>query len=365
MLEEFLAEQSSAGHRESTGCFTISVAEARRKMVQSGLDTAEKGLLRLVQLGVDSLCSSIDIKLLQEKVQFWFHTPSRGLLDDPTVGEDLQSAVLACMYSGFHYATFTSRGSTWHFDRASIAPAATEPCPEGTIKIELGRKIPAGFWESLRTLLQARTDNYLTFLGHLGFCPIRLEVDGVRPVTEYRTQGSRALELHFKGPASVAHLGVRVPFETSLACVKFDGTAQSVRRMTAKWETFSHFEIPAPASLLPSLDPDENVPGLEASSHLGMCYVSFDELDGGFIDVVQSGVWVGRLHWRFPGNVSGVVTCTGLDTDLSGLALVHNQKAEQRLAYLRAEIQKAATKTMGLPEADSLVLRALRRLFDE
>lgn len=361
MLEDFLAQQRSEGHRDSSGSFTISAAEAKRKLVQSGLDTAERGLLKLVQLGVDSLCQSIDIKLLEEKVQFWFHQPARGLLDDPDIGEDLQCSLLACVYSGFDYAAFTLRGQTYRFDRESISPIAPQRCPEDTIKLELGREAPAGFWASLRALTKARTNDYLTFLGHLGFCPIPLQVDGVRPTTEYRSQGSRALDILLKGPNHLAHLGVRVPFEGVPVGFEFDdqssrGTATSA---VDSWESFARFNKLAPAPVAGASFQEND----KMSSVFGMLYAAMDDINGGFIDVVKSGVHVGRLYWRFPGNVSGVVTAEGLDLDLSGLALVQNRKADELLNCLRTEMQEAAAWALGTRRAPPLVERHLRRLM--
>lgn len=361
MIEEFLARQSAEGERDSSGQFTISAVDARRKLVQSGLDTAEKGLLRLVQLGVDSLCSSLEIKLLESKVQFWFHGPTCGLLNEPSVGEDLQCAILACVYSGFDYATFSTANATWRFDRKSIESTSPQKCPQGSIKVELGRTLATTFWARLRELAQARSNDFITFLSHLGFCPIPLNLDGALPNTEVRWERGRALELYFLGDSSHAHSGVRDPFPTSRGLLRFGGDDYSsvVHQPDLTWDTIARFEK---RGCCPHLGVPEGLNDDSSTSCMGVLYSPLGNHRGGFIDVVSRGVHVGRIPWPFGGHISGVITASDLDLDLSGLALVNNHKITAIQGWLRAEVVLAARKVLNSPHCRPTARLALENL---
>ena len=341
MLEEFLNQQYQDGHKDSQGNFTISDSAARRKMVESGLDTAEKGLLRLVQLGVDSLCQDIKVTILADGVRFHFAYPSRGLLDDPKVGEDLQNAILACVYSGFDYAVFTNFNKSWRFTKKEISRIDRGLEPVGVIIIELLQDSkPKGFWDQMRWLLTTRTQNYLTFLSHLGYCPISLDLDGTKPSTESRTEAGRALEIQLMAPSYLAAQSIKTPFQDSRCVLHFsDDYAKARMENAPTWDTYARFEQFDHILCGPE---HKDVEDLQKPVCLGHLYASLSPYRGGFIDVVSLGVLVGRLAWRGAGSVSGVISLGILDTDLSGLALVHNNKVEVVLDSLQHEVKVAA-----------------------
>lgn len=356
MLEDFLAQQSDEGRLDSEGCFTLEAAAARRKMARSGLDTSEKGLLRLVQLGVDSLCDEIRIHLSSDGVKLYFANPRRGLLDDPAMGEDLQCSILACMYSGFDYATFTLSNAAWRFDRNTIAPVSRVPPPDGCIAVELGRLALSemGFWERLRTSLRARTNEYVTFLSHLGYCPIPLVLDGARPYTEERLVEPRALEMVFHGPPDLRCFGVKAPYGDSRSSYLFPlGQSQPEAQNVENWDTFAKL-YRAGRMLYPGgLDEPD------ASCTLGMVYVGTDWPSGGFLDIVERGVLIGRVPWTGPGWLSGVLSGMTLDTDLSGLNLVQNGKVETLEQSLREEVSLAAQQALAEGRGNRKVSEAL------
>lgn len=342
MLEDFLAQEFAVGSLDSRGSFTISAEQARQKMAQSGLDTRQKGLLKLVQLGVDSLCDSIAIRLDKDEITFIYQDPGRGLLEDRTLSEDLQAALLACVYSGFRHATYETTTLAWRLHKDFIEPVRSRLYREGAVRVVLRRWTPSGFWEKLRHLLADRTEDYTTFLSYLGYCPIPLQLDGARPFTESRSVGTRALDLRLLGPPGLSHSGVRIPFADDAYVVRHSPFAGPPPTEGKAWLTFGlverrvdkrHFRPD-----LPAWSESEGPVG----APLGLLYSPLHVPPGGFIDVVEKGVLVGRLKWPYAGHVSGVLSCLGLDTDLSGLALIENSRATETLAYLRDEIASSA-----------------------
>jgi hypothetical protein len=362
VLEEFLAHQASEGALESRGAFTISASEARRKMSQSGLDSGQKGLLKLVQLGVDSQCASLKVSLGADNITFTYQDPVRGLLDDHYLGEELQSALLACVYSGFAHATFQTDRFAWRLHKEKIEPISDRMESPGAVRVVLRRWQPSGFWDALRHSLAGRTEDYTTFLSHLGYCPIPLELDGARPFTETRTEGARALELRLWGPSGLRHSGVRTPFDDSSYLVRHSEFGGLVPNADKVWTTFGLVEKVAESRFFaPELPAWAEAPGPPLTA-LGLLYTPLDWPQGGLIDVVEKGVLVGRLSWPFEGHVSGVISCLGMDTDLSGLALVHNRKTTEMLDYLGSEVVNAAKLLEGHPETTSTVRERLEGL---
>ncbi len=361
MLEEFLANQTAEGSLDSSGSFTISAEQARRKMAESGLDSSLKGLLKLVQLGVESSCRSIKITLGKDDIAFTFQDPCRGLLEDCTLGEELQGALLACVYSGFAHATYQTETIAWRLHRDRVEPFPAKS-PSGVVRVVLRRWSPSGFWEALRHNLAGRTEDYTKFLSYLGYCPIPLELDGARPVTEDRSMGVRALDLRLRGPGDLRYAGVRLPFGESTCVVRLQDDRTIAPPEYPAWEVFAAVDKLAEKRLFGGALPawtDSQSPG---QADLGLLYSPLDVLPGGIIDVVEKGVLVGRLPWPHQGHLSGVISCLGLDTDLSGLALVHNSKTTDLLAYLRDEVADAAKRLVTHPTVTPTVRERLEAL---
>jgi hypothetical protein len=366
MLDDYLQSQTDEGFHHSKGSFSIRPEEARRKLAESGLKTAEKALLRLVQIGVNSGVGEIAITLGKDSVTFWFRGVKRGLLNHDRITENLRTVLLACLYSGFPRATFSNSAATWKLTRDDFSPTERRPCLPGHVCLILFRKPEGGFWQKFRQNLRKRAGDFKTLHQHVCYSPCTVLIDSIpqRPIAQKPSK--RALELFLMAPDGLSPWGITAPFLMSRS-----GYVLSSRQATAPtripgnktWDCFARLRVTAHRKHF-----DPSLLGWKErafgdSCVLGQLFLPLDRRSGGLIQFVRDGVLVGSVVWPFPGNVCGVVSAVGLDTDISNLSLVQNHKQEQFLHYLRDEIMAAAQRVQPSSVGEPAVEEALRSLL--
>lgn len=362
MLHDYLNSQAQAGRRHSEGSFTIKAEDARRKLSQAGLESAEDSLFRLVQLGIDSNAGETDITIGSDSVTIWFRHVRRGVLYSEVLSEELQTTLLACLHNGFPEAVYSNRKASWEIAADTFRPVQPTKILPDHARILLHRIPDGGFWERLRYNLSSRAQTFRTLETKLRFAPLKVIVDSRVPVPSL-AMSPQVLELDILGPSCLKPWSVKAPTVSKRTYLDYSLGSRvlcpslGVRR---KWTCHIKFRTQATAEFFaPNLlgwmhrDPVH-------SALLGRIWVAPSTKNDGRFRFVRSGVEIGEKSWPFSGCVSGIVSAVGLPTDLSGLSLNEGPALERFFRYLLSEIREATQEIERLHSRDEMVTAYLK-----
>ncbi len=340
-LRNLVEERRGEGSQDSSGDFTLDHGLAVEKMVEYGLDTPEKGLLKLVQLGVRAGAKSVDLRLKRHRLELRLPGLDTSKLELETLDQAAQLdpdhlglALRAALRTGFDDGYLTSDSLAWHLEPGGFI--ACTPIPVGGgIRLVLNRAAPGSFWTRLKRWLRGRCLNHSLLWNSLALCPVPVKLDAVA-VNGSPIKGKCYLELTLTAPRRYEPFGVYGV--TGRSC-RDRWVAGDYSRGHRNWDTLHRQYVGAKPSWF----------GFERSSRwktdpqatcLAHLWVPTAPRAEGRLLLVADGVLVGEHPWPNTIGVSGVVSAEGLDLDLSGLAVIDNSK----LDVLKRRLEKTARK---------------------
>lgn len=310
--------------------FTISREEACRKIAQYGLDTPERALLRLVQLGVASGARRVEIQIDRACVRIHFWKVDRGALFEHEIAEPVRIALLGCLHTGFAGGVFRNPAVEWTLQPevfSTTTPSiGSEPTGNrnlpGQVSIELRRVVPVtGFWKGLFSNLRDRTNEYATLVSHLYHSPVEILVDKLRPSLAIAEEPVDS-RLFLLGPRQLFTEGV-----------------SALRRVESNFRTHQISRAGTAEYFYPT-HPAWNQTQVSTDCILAQLDFGSEGSTEGELQFVKHGVTVGSVGWPFEGKVDGVVSAAGVDLDVSGLNLVRNEKLQRLMMYFRDELAR-------------------------
>lgn len=350
-LEQLLASKRTEGEQLGEGVFKLSAEQALEKLARFGLESAEKGLLRLIQLAYSAGADEFEIVLGRRSVGANFRGVCKTGLDVSDLMGSLRFdssnfalALLSCLHSGFVQALVEGQGSAWRIDGGGAR--AVEPNPElspDELRIRLLREAPSGFWERLRTLVRGRCLDFRYLRNALAYSDARVMLDGRLVETDPRPFSRCLCEVYLFGPGSLNGYGIAVP-EPRWSRYRVEPGSARIEGST-RWQTFLTAQQGARLRHFDStMSGNWNGPKETPLAHL---WVPLSSKKGGRILLVSGGVVVGEAESEFPFPLHGVVSAQGLDKDLSGIGVVHNDKLRELLHYLTRKVGSQLRKLGG------------------
>lgn len=332
-FERWIDAHKGHGELRDQGEFTLRSDEAIRKIARFGLDSPERGLLRISQLALDRGAESLSFRLKRSSVEILISCSKNADFELGELGlerqldaNSLALALLSCLYSGFQEGTIRGDGLFWRFDRSGFALQDPEKCESGKIVVVLERTKAEGFWPQLGEFLRRRCVDYLTLREHLSCSPIPVLLDGFQLNSqELRPAGGCLCELLLFGPSSL-RVGATRKMSTQTAGLSLGfKTTYKVARKQANLKYFSgHAE-------------DEKGQSNVVLAHL---WFPRDRKLAGQIAFVYQGVVIDRVETKLKLPLCGVVSAHGLDRDLSNLKLVRNKELAALWNYLKAQMNE-------------------------
>lgn len=356
-IDQLLENKRAEGTQYEEGFFALSAEQSVEKLARFGLESAEKGLLRLIQLAHSAGAYEVEVVLGRRSVNVSFRGVSEAGVEVASLLESLRLdasnfalALLACLHSGFSQAVVDGQGSAWRLD--SSGARAAQPDPEvgsDELRIRLQREVPDGFWEHFRSLLRRRCLDFRYLRDALAYCSAQVKLDGRVIQTDPRPFSRCLCEVYLFGPESLSRQGVAVPEPRSSRYWVRPGTARN--EGVKRWQTFltaeqgvrlRHFNT--------TLSGNWNGPKETPLAHLWIPFTRSTK--PGKILLVSGGVVLDEVEAEFPLPLHGVVSAEGLDKDLSGIRVVHNDKLRELLRYLARKVGSQLRKLGGaeIPE---------------
>ena len=353
-VERLLEEQRSEGEFQNTGDFSLNVSKAREKVTRFGLDTAETGLLKVIQLAVRARSSLIKIRQTKEHLTITIVDGDRERFDLNHLSEELQVACWACLHAGFKWVKVSHSDISWHFDDQGLRqePSFHTNSYKKHVFFEFQRLSPQGFWERLKSYLRGRAHDSSHLAKVLKYSNVRIEMD--HRLLNQPTYEHKSSDIFFElFLTSTAHA-----YSETLSSLKSEGYLGSkhtcreedlVVSSSGHWSTFYRNYKSAKTSRFGMVDR----PGSEASTpqnlaHLWVPIRNLGDSAQSRLIFVKHGVIVGEI----PFFLSGVVSAGGLDMDLSGLRLVKNEKLGTLLAYLCENVRRVEKRALSLVRPD-------------
>jgi hypothetical protein len=343
------ASREEGSLKEEGASFTLSAEQAIAKLARFGLDSPEKGLLRLVQVAHVAGCDGIRISLGRKSLEMAFDGIPEVDLSIATLKQELALddnnfalALLACLHSGFASGRVEDRTAAWDFDPDGFHPS--EPRRErDLITVTMEQVAPVGFWERFRAFLRRRCLDYVTLQAALRHSPLPLLLDGAPLPAEIRPRSKLLYELFLDGPRSFYKDSLKRP---PLRVFRYLRDGDRVLESRGAWTTF---KTEVRGARLYYFDPEKSGSyrrrSDRKSSLLAHLWVlASSKKEGGHLTFVADGVVVGEATCEFPLPFQGVVSACGLDRDLSGLGVIHNDKLDRLMEHLTKTLAKRLRK---------------------
>lgn len=340
----YLEQHRDEGVAQGEGYFSVGAEEALRKVVSFGLESPEKGLLRLVQLAVAGCCDGVEIRLLRNRVKLTLKNARTEALKVSELPKELlleqnnfSLALLSCLHSGFHRGRVADGQSAWDFDRDGFQ-AANKYLTEGReIQIELERDAPSGFWNRLKSFLRARCLDHKLLSFKLIHCPVEVTMDGCHLFPPYHTK-KVLYELSLEGPRKLRHQGI-YPGGWPLSHHYLNGKTRKKREK--KWDVFEFARVGARLDLFSDRS---GTFSLKKARHnnavFARLWIPLKASGEGRILFVKDGVVVGKFESDFSLPIYGAISAQNLDLDLSGLELADNKKLEKLMEYIYTLLER-------------------------
>lgn len=357
-VDKFLDEARGEGELESEGSFSINLDNARRKVVQYGLDSPDKGLLKFIQLAIACRAREVEIHIKEESLSITVHGATGKHMGLATPSEPLQVAIWSCLHSGFKSASISEPGRTWRFEDEIIHKEDPITCKPETTHIEFQRAAPGGFWDRMRSLMKGRTQDTAVLGRRLKYAAIPITLD------------RRSLNQHHYSARTKTHIDIfltggqkTLPHEINTDNPK-DWKAKHIlfnnRNMMKAEHGFQSFGACYRQGLPSRFGFSSSAWGsMRKGSHLAHLWAP-PNLKKPKLVFVRYGVIVGSVDFHVP----GIVSAAGVDVDLSGLELVHNSKLEKFVAYMQTVLGRESAKLAKLkpPRAAAVRLKVLAGL---
>lgn len=346
-LQSLLDKAQWSGELQSEGEFTLDPLERARKLAEFGLESPLHCVLKLIQLLVRGGCSGLSLSLGSTTIDLCFQGYPCSKLLPSRWSEDWKTALLSCGRAGVKAVYLSSDELAWKFENQRVR--RYKPRQLGVSRLFLTREQSTGLWGRLTgagTRGEARWSRRA-----LRACPIPLALDGRLINSVGPGEGKCALQLHLTGPTSTLSWGIwnstppreEVQFTDGFNVGQRDGDFHTV--LASRWP--ARVEAFASCELLPA-GPEKG------GSTLGHLWLPMKPRGKSVLCFVKSGVVVGTEAWDPGWATCGVVSAEGLDTDLSGLALVKNERYERFLKYLKREVNQGLLRLKEAPVPKSL-----------
>ncbi len=345
-LRNLLSERQGEGEIHSVGAFTVDVNAAKRKVARFGLGGREAALLNLVQLGVAAGASEITITLGARDVGFFFESVEGEDFRMCSLSDPLVLALTACFHSGFESGKISDFRNSWTVSAETFQRCQAKPkrSTRRGVQIELMRPVVSGFWGRLRADLKGRWLDHTSLCKALIYSPVPLKVDGLMVQSLQPVSQSWALSLLLTGPERLLPdaVGWFLGPEKRPTHLWERGKRHRLHGAVETHETFLQIVREADSQHYAPAHPAWAEP-IGHQTVLASLWLTMTGQTRGTLTFVRHGVIVGSCRW--PGNqpVNGVVSAVGLDTDLSGQSLVHNQKLENLLYDLMLQFLTQST----------------------
>lgn len=341
-LESWLDSHRTEGQLVEEGDFTISAEEALRKVAQFGLESPEKGLLRLAQLSITGGCRDLDLSMGRSSVTLHLSNISREVADLEQLSDQLRLesnnfglALLACLHSGFRVGHLVKDELVWKFDQDGFHRSRLKEPESSGITIELQREKPSGFWNRLRHLLRRRCLDYKYLRENLNHSPRPVKLDGSLLDGDSRPRRKLLYELFLEGPEQMSAQSIARPSERDCRYLyekrarKNSGWAWQTYERSSQKADLKHFDGPKSK-------------WKRGKDSVLLAHLWIPALVHGISEIhfVSDGVVIGTAQANLKLPLCGVVSASGLDRDLSCLELVHNEKLTELLEYLTEAVEK-------------------------
>ncbi|MBT9582040.1 hypothetical protein IV102_01750 [bacterium] len=312
-LEAFLAEQA-AYQSAGRGTFTVDPARQRELLGRLGLAQSELGFVKLAQGACQSGAAQLDLVAESNSLTVSFH-PTRAPRQPLWEGEALALSLLSLSQEyeldwswTFDGCRVTGQARDHHFTEAQSVAALGQAANHLEVRISKSRK---SWWHrswtaAVHKLLARR----------LMGTPMTATWNG-QPLTQPLRLSARAEAFVYSPPQESGGLWLPIQSSASLRRTRCGGAEGEAAQSLA--------------------DPLEvgNQPGYRGWAALGATGASWSEtifvLDG--VALEKESNLLDR-----PGIVA-VVSATGLNADLGGLHLIHDQAFRDRLQSLRGEVR--------------------------
>lgn len=342
-VDRLLRSKREQGRYDSSGTFSIDAEAAREKIVRFGLEGPESGLLKLLQLAIGARSERLSLRLSRESIDIYVERPKgESFLLNP-MSETLSVALLACLYAGYESGLAMDSGVTLQLQREAFEPLPTRNISKGTVRLQLTMRPTSGLNRVL-SLLRGRALNHATLAQRLRACPIPVELDGrsIRELTPPK-QRAYALDLNFLGPANLRQHGIWVGRDPGFDYRHLHVGSRHHRynARATQWTCFSQVTVPANPSRFSVDGQPWSKRDANPEHYLANLLVPLGKAAPAQLHFVRHGVIVESLDWEPGWPVSGYVSAAGLDTDASGLKLVHNQKLEDLVNSLASRLAEA------------------------
>lgn len=343
-LHNLLASQAMDGVLDSEGSFTIDLERSRRKSHKFGAENQDKAILKLISVVLARNPLRLDLVLKKESLTIQASGADPLLQDARTLGGDFGSALWSCHYSGFPEIYCRLRGQCLRLSDDGVHDLADRwGGAHQSVVVELVfQKIGGGFWESFRSLLKTRGISTITLQRSLRFArtPIYLDQRTLNSPTE-NGEGKLALELYLTGADGTENAEISYLSQNARRA-RFTVNKDHKFGEENSWTTFCKVQIPAEKQPFGVTRPSWlTVKNLSVLAHL---WVPVSTKGQSMIVLIQNGIIVGTRPFPVP----GVVSANGLDTDITGLAVVENTKLERLESYLQASVARACRQALKL-----------------
>ena len=357
-VDRLLQASRSEGALKGEGTFSLSTDRAVAKLSRYGLDGPEKGLLRLVQVAQIAGCLRLYITLDRSTLTIVFEGIPRENLSLATLKRDLNLdannfplALLACLHSGFESGRVEDTETAWMIDQEGFRRADPAEPIEG-LTVTLKRQAPSGFWERLRALLRRRCLDQAMLQSALRHNPLPLLLDGAFLLPDLRPRSKLLYELFLEGPKSLIRQSISRP---EIRSFRFWRDGEMKEESRGAWRTFKIEHLGARLSHFVGEKSGtyRRKSGRRSALLAHLWVLTSSKESGGHLTLVADGVVVGEARCEFPLPFQAVVSASGLDRDLSGLGVIHNEKLERFQNYLTKVLTKRLRnlKHHKLPES--------------
>lgn len=263
-----------------------------------------------------------------------------------------QTAFLSCLFHDFSSVHYRHGRGSWTLDEQSVRISKRGAHLPGRVRIRLAKSSRAQ---------KNETFGLLELQDSLAYCPVEIKVND-RPISKRVARSETdIIGLTLTGPVDLLPWGVASLWEdhsrhkpVARMCPINDHWGRDRSAPKSKFQSSAEIKFFQSEPL-----------GVDGKFQSGECLlaclmVGAKPDKGGIIDIVQNGVVIESLEWPHSGQVNGVVSGMGLDTDISGLNVVKNKKLSKLFFYLKDLLEEASLRsfranylTKPYPESES------------
>jgi hypothetical protein len=334
-IKNFLSQKRAGGNFDSQGTFTLDQSAIARRLAEYGLGTQANCLLRLVQIALSGGAQKVTVVFGIETVEIslWSWGSESALIHK--VDRPLFILLSGCLHSGFHQVLVSSGRRRWTLDKTFKVQKARGSFRNGAtflfkgpyaqdIRLEMSRRLqgcPAPVYLALERINRTRSSGRML-----------LELEVQSRVASYADSLWVQKEEEHRKSSNWWSLVE----DSATRYIDLEDGILTENRLSTRWQTLLYAKRNG-------FD-DDDAEGTGPLKTIALLHVPLKARSPETLYFVKHGVVVGAVEAQIAPTLGGFVSAAGLDTDLSGLKLVHNRKLEARLADLKSTVETLKPK---------------------